>query len=289
MRLAVLGSGSGGNAIVVQSGGAGLLVDAGFSCRRIRHELGGLGTDAPELGAILLTHEHQDHVRGVPQLVKRCALPVHATAGTLAGLALPENATPHVVRSGEPYEAAGFLVEAFPLPHDAREPVGYVIEDRQGHRLGVVHDLGSRTRLAWGRLHDLDALVIETNHDLKKLRDGPYPWHLKQRVASRHGHLSNHDAALGVEELLSERLRHVVLYHLSQTNNSPALAFQAVAERLDVCGSEAEIVLTRQDEATPWIELCSSPTARRPPEPSPATWEVEAPVDGQLTLALSFS
>ncbi len=289
MRLAVLGSGSGGNAIVVHSGDGRLLVDAGFSCRRIERELGQLGEEASVLGALLLTHEHEDHVRAAPRLAKRYGVAVYATAGTLSGVALPESAAPRPIRSGEPFEAAGFCVEAFRLPHDAREPVGYVIEDREGCRLGVVSDLGSRTRLAWGRLHDLDALVIETNHDLQKLRGGPYPWHLKQRVASRHGHLSNDDAALGVEELVSERLRHVVLYHLSQTNNSPALAAQAVAERLDACGSEAEIVLTRQDEATPWIELRSPPAPRKSAERFRTERGDEAPADGQLALALSFS
>jgi len=297
MRLAVLGSGSGGNAIVVHSDEGLLLVDAGFSCRRIVCGLRDLGEEASSLGALLLTHEHEDHVRGAPQLVKRFGVETCATAGTLSRVALGESAKASTIRSGEPFEAAGFEVEPFRLPHDAREPVGFVIEDRQGRRLGVVHDLGSRSRLAWGRLRDLDALVIETNHDLQRLRNGPYPWYLKQRVASRHGHLSNHDAALGVEELLCDRLRHVVLYHLSQTNNSPALAYQAVAERLDVCGSEAEILLTRQDEATPWIELHGvSPLdppkgtvlpARRQPDRSGEPSRDEA-AGGQLALALSY-
>jgi len=298
MRLAVLGSGSGGNAIVVHSDDGLLLVDAGFSGRRIVQEICKLGKEVSSLGALLLTHEHEDHVRGARQLVKRFGVETYATAGTLSGVDLGETASPSTIRSGEPFEAAGFQIEAFRLPHDAREPVGYVIEDRKGRRLGVVHDLGSRTRLAWGRLRDLDALVIETNHDLQKLRNGPYPWHLKQRVASRHGHLSNHDAALGVEELLCERLRHVVLYHLSRTNNSPALAYQAVAERLDACGSQAEIILTRQDEATPWIELRSAsplgpskgavlPAPRRQPDRSGEPSRDEA-AGGQLALALSY-
>lgn len=298
MRLAVLGSGSGGNAIVVHSGDAFLLVDAGFSCGRIVREVRKLGKEASTLGALLLTHEHEDHVRGVAQLRKRFGVETYATAGTLSGLALGGDAPASTIRSGDPFEAAGFQVEAFRLPHDAREPVGFVIEDREGRRLGVVHDLGSRTQLAWGRLRDLDALVIETNHDLHRLRTGPYPWYLKQRVASRHGHLSNDDAALGVEELLSDRLRHVVLYHLSRTNNSPALAYQAVAEKLDARGSEAEIILTRQDEATPWIELGSisplgtpegtvSPAPRRPRDRSGEPERDEA-AGGQLALALSY-
>jgi phosphoribosyl 1,2-cyclic phosphodiesterase len=255
--MAVLGSGSGGNALVVESGGRRLLLDAGFSCRTLERGLRDLGESAAAVDAILLTHEHDDHVRGADLLAKRHGIPVYATAGTLAHARLSEDtrASAVVIRSGEPFEAAGFFVEAFRLPHDAHEPVGFVIEDCRGLRLGAAYDLGARTRLAWGRLADLDAVVIEANHDLQMLRNGPYPWHLKQRVASRHGHLSNADAALGVAELLSDRLRKVVLYHLSRTNNAPALAVQAVGAELDANGSAAELVVTAQDEATPWLEL----------------------------------
>jgi len=260
MRLAVLGSGSGGNSLIVESGGRRLLVDAGFSCRRIERQLRDLGEDAARIDALLLTHEHHDHIRGADRLLQRHGLPVYATAGTLEHARLPPEAAARAIRSGEPFEvpergAPGFQVEAFRIPHDAREPVGFVIEDAAGHRLGVVADLGSRSQLAWGRLRDLDCLVIETNHDLRMLRNGPYPWHLKQRVAGRHGHLSNHEAALGVSELVSERLRWVVLYHLSRTNNLPALAAREVGEKLDELGSRAELLLTQQDEATPWIEI----------------------------------
>ncbi len=263
MRLAVLGSGSGGNALIVESGGCRLLIDAGFSCRYIEKTLRGLGEDAARLDAVLLTHEHADHVRGADRLVRRHGMPLYATAGTLGRSKLSDEAAGNVrtIRSGEPFEvrdasrAAGFRIEAFRLPHDAREPVGYVIEDHEGARLGAAYDLGSRTRLAWGRMRDLDGLVIEANHDLQMLRNGPYPWHLKQRVASRRGHLSNRDAALGVAELAGDRLRQVVLCHLSRTNNEPALAAQAVGAELDACGSGAELVVARQDEATNWLEL----------------------------------
>lgn len=258
MRLAVLGSGSGGNALIVESGGRRLLVDAGFPCRTIERRLRALGAEASGLDAVLLTHEHSDHVRGADRLVRRHGMPVYATAGTLALAGLGEEAAAcaETIRSGQPFEVAGsFFVEPFRLPHDARESVGFTIEDGEGARCGIVYDLGSRSRLAWGRLGDLDALVIETNHDLQMLRGGPYPWHLKQRVASRHGHLSNRDAALGVAELLCDRLRQVVLVHLSRTNNEPALAAQAVGAELDLRGSSASIVLTSQDEATDWLEL----------------------------------
>ena len=260
MRLAVLGSGSGGNSLVVESGGRRLLIDAGFSCRQIERRLTSLGEEASRLDVLLLTHEHQDHCRGVDVLVRRHELPVYATQGTLDGCAFRTEvmALARTVRSGHPFEvpeAPGFRIEAFGVPHDAREPVGYVIEDDEGSRVGLVSDLGSRSQLAWGRLHDLDCLVIESNHDLQMLRTGPYPWYLKQRVASRHGHLSNHEAAAGVVELLGDRLSSVVLYHLSGTNNLPALAVQAMGERLDRAGSPAQIIVSRQDEPTPWLTV----------------------------------
>lgn len=258
MRLAVLGSGSSGNSVVIESAGRRLLIDAGFSARQITLRLEALGEDPSKLEGLLLTHEHQDHNRGAATLLKRYGFPVYATEGTFRGSAFkPElSAERHTIRSGEPFEVAEtFTVEPFSVPHDAREPVGFVVEDREGHRIGLVADLGCRSQLAWGRLRELDAVLIETNHDLGMLRSGPYPWHLKQRVASRHGHLSNQDAALGVRELLDDRLRHVVLYHLSRTNNLPALAAQAMSEQLEAAGSAAEIVLTRQDEPTSWLEI----------------------------------
>jgi phosphoribosyl 1,2-cyclic phosphodiesterase len=236
------------------------LIDAGFSCRQIEHRLASLGEDGRRPDALLLTHEHQDHCRGVDVLARRHGLPIYATQGTLDGCAFGGEvmAQARTVRSGRPFEvpeAPGFWIEAFGVPHDAREPVGYVIEDDEGCRAGLVADLGSRSQLAWGRLRDLDCLVIESNHDLQMLRTGPYPWHLKQRVAGRHGHLSNHDAAVGAVELLGDRLRSVVLYHLSTTNNLPALAAQAMGERLDRAGSSARIVVSTQDQPTPWLDV----------------------------------
>lgn len=260
MRLAVLGSGSGGNSLIVESGDRRLLIDAGFSCRQIEHRLASLGEEAGRLNGLLLTHEHQDHCRGVDVLARRHSLPIYATQGTLDGCGFRTEvlAQARTVRSGHPFEvpeAPVFRVEAFGLPHDAREPVGYVIEDDEGCRVGLVSDLGSRSQLAWGRLRDLDCLVIESNHDLQMLRTGPYPWYLKQRVASRHGHLSNHEAAAGVVDLLGDRLSSVVLYHLSRTNNLPVLAAEAMGERLDREGSPARIILSEQDKPTAWLTV----------------------------------
>jgi phosphoribosyl 1,2-cyclic phosphodiesterase len=253
MRVAILGSGSRGNAVVVDAAEGSVLLDAGFSCRQLELRLAQLGVDAKDLKALVLTHEHADHGRGAALLARRYGLTTYATVGTLSAMGL---ASPTVaVRSGVPVEIGGFLIEPFAIPHDAREPVGFVVEDRHGARLGLAGDMGSRSQLAWARLAELDLLILETNHDLEMLRSGPYPWSLKQRVAGRHGHLSNREAAEGVPELVCDRLRHVVLYHLSQTNNLPALAAATVDEALALIGSRAETVLTEQDQVTPWLEV----------------------------------
>lgn len=261
MRVAVVGSGSGGNAVVVESAGHAILLDAGFPRRRIEATLEELGLPPSALEALLLTHEHYDHVRGANQIARRHRLPVYATAGTLAATEVALVAETRVIRSGEPFEIRGrhggvsFRVEPFRIPHDAREPVGFVVEDAAGRRLGLLSDVGCHSQLAWGRLRDLDVLVLETNHDLQMLRTGPYPWHLKQRVASRHGHLSNREAADGLPELLGDRLQWLVLFHLSRTNNRPELAASEIGERLDRERSKARLSVTSQDEPTPWLEV----------------------------------
>jgi phosphoribosyl 1,2-cyclic phosphodiesterase len=231
------------------------MVDAGFSCRQIELRLATLGLQGGDLDGLVLTHEHGDHVRGAPLLSRRHELPVWGTAGTLGEIDLGRRTAPvERLVSGQPTEVAGFVVEPFLVPHDAREPIGVVVEDEHGRRVGLAADLGTPSRLAWGRLADLDVLVLETNHDLEMLRGGPYPWPLKERVAGRHGHLSNRQAAEGLRELLCDRLRTVVAYHLSRTNNTALLAAEAVGGELDRAGSTARVVVTRQDEPTGWID-----------------------------------
>ncbi len=256
MRLVVLGSGSGGNVLVLESGSRRLMVDAGFSCREIEKRLATVGVSGDQFDGLILTHEHSDHTRGVERFARRHNVPVYATAGTMEGLGLSDNGIDvQVLASGRQVEVGGFLLEPFAVPHDAREPIGMVLQDAAGRRVGLVADLGACSQLAWGRLTNLDALVLESNHDLDMLRSGPYPWPLKQRVASRHGHLSNREAAQGVAELDSSSLQWVVLYHLSRTNNLPSLAVDSVGEALSRESSPAEICVAHQFEPTPWMEV----------------------------------
>jgi phosphoribosyl 1,2-cyclic phosphodiesterase len=257
LRVVVLGSGSGGNAVVVESGDHRILIDAGFSSRELSRRMKEVDCDPKSLGAIVLTHEHLDHCRGVNRFARRHELPVYATSGTVEGADFSDfvSARTHVLRSGEEREVAGFRIAPFALPHDAREPIGLVVEDASGRRVGLVADCGSRSQLAWGRLREVELLILETNHDLEMLRSGPYPWSLKQRVAGRHGHLSNREAAEGLDDLVHDGLQWIVLYHLSRTNNLPALAAAAVGGALDRCGCRAGLVVSEQDQPTAWMEV----------------------------------
>lgn len=256
MRLAVLGSGSSGNVLIIESEGHRLLVDAGFSCKEMTRRMALLGIEPDSFDGLVVTHEHSDHVRGARVFAKKNGVTVHGTRGTLeaSGLAALEQPT-SVLESGRPVEIGAFVVEPFSIPHDAREPIGVVVEDGGGRRVGLVADLGCRSQLAWSALRDIDALVLEANHDLDMLRRGPYPWPLKQRVAGRHGHLSNREAADGVRDLVDDRLELVVLYHLSRTNNAPALAEATVGEALSAEGSSASICVASQHEPTEWMEV----------------------------------
>lgn len=258
MRFCVLGSGSSGNCVLIESGEERILVDAGFSCREIERRLDEVGVSSRSFSAVLLTHEHGDHTRGAPRFSRRHSVPIHATRGTLSALRIPQHApTPVVIESGRVLEVGPFRLQPFEVPHDAREPIGLVIESG-GARLGIAADLGRRSARAWKLLRELDALVLETNHDIQMLQQGPYPWPLKRRIAGDLGHLSNRDAADGLREVLSTRLRWVVLYHLSRTNNRPTLAREAVARVLSLGAGRTRICVSEQSRPTPWMALASS-------------------------------
>ncbi len=255
MRFCVLGSGSSGNSMVIESGEERILVDAGFSCREIERRLEKVGIAANRFSAVVLTHEHGDHSRGAPRFSRRHGVPIHATRGTLSALRLPLHCpAPQTIESGRRYEVGSFSIEPFEVPHDAREPVGLVLESA-GCRLGIAADLGRRSSGAWNSLRGLDALVLETNHDIEMLQSGPYPWPLKKRIAGDKGHLSNRDAADGLRELVSERLQWVVLYHLSRTNNMPLLAHEKVARVLSLGSGRTEICVSEQSRPTPWLRV----------------------------------
>jgi phosphoribosyl 1,2-cyclic phosphodiesterase len=224
LEVCLLASGSKGNAIYIGSGGSRILIDAGLSGREIQGRLGSIGVSGEDLDALLVTHEHTDHCRGLGPLARKFALPVYLHP--LTRLALPSLGKVGVINefeAGDCFILKDFRVETFPLSHDAAAPVGYTVETREG-KIGIATDLGIATRLVADRLRGCRVLILESNHDEEMLRDGPYPWPLKQRIRSNHGHLSNTASARLLEDLLWEGLDAVFLAHLSEVNNHPSLA-----------------------------------------------------------------
>ena len=253
MRFALLGSGSEGNALVVQSGRSLILLDCGFSLKETTARLARLGLAPESLSGILVTHEHGDHIAGVARLARKHSLPVWLTHGTLraqeaafAGLAITE------IDSHKLFAIGDVQVQPYPVPHDAGEPVQFVFGDG-ARRLGVLTDAGHATQHVEATLSGCDALVLECNHDSGMLADGDYPWHLKQRVGGRFGHLNNDEAAALLARLDNSRLQHIVAAHLSRKNNRPALAVQALSAVLGC--SEKWVGVAMQQEGMDWREI----------------------------------
>jgi phosphoribosyl 1,2-cyclic phosphodiesterase len=249
MRFASLGSGSRGNATLVESGATLVMVDCGFSCRETERRLARLGCSARDLNALLVTHEHGDHVRGVAALARKYALPVWLTRGTwhmLRDRDLPD--VRHCDGHGA-FAIDDLQVAPFTVPHDAREPCQYVFGDGV-HRLGVITDTGRMTPHILACLNRCDALLLECNHDAQLLACGPYPATLKARVGGPLGHLSNAQAGKLLAQLDTTRLQHLVAAHLSDRNNRPELARAALANALD-CAPHW-VGIAGQDDGLGW-------------------------------------
>jgi phosphoribosyl 1,2-cyclic phosphodiesterase len=231
VRVCLLASGSKGNAIFVEAGGTRLLIDAGLSARELTSRLASIGVEGSEIDAILITHEHTDHTRGAGTLARKLKVPLLASYPTSRECSRLFGKTKCVeFESGYPFAVNDIQIDPFPITHDACDPVGFLIESHEG-KIGVATDLGCATALVRDKLKGCRMLVLESNHDEEMLINGPYPWHLKQRIRSRHGHLSNEDSAALLDEVIHEGLSAVFLAHLSEVNNDPAVA-RNVAERL---------------------------------------------------------
>ena len=257
MRLTVLGSGSRGNAVLLESGGDALLVDAGFSARDLERRMDAAGGRRAALRGIVLTHEHGDHARGAAVAAAAWGVPLLASRGTLDALALrlkPDTET-RALPLGRIARCAGFAVRAIPTAHDAREPLMLVVEDGEGRRVGIAYDVGSPTTALAHACRDLDALVLETNHDEVLLRSSGYPASVRARIAGRGGHLSNRQAALLAAEVAHAGLSLLVLAHLSDRCNTPELALEALTAALAGTAFRGRLVVSRQDDPLPPLEV----------------------------------
>jgi phosphoribosyl 1,2-cyclic phosphodiesterase len=267
MEVMVLASGSSGNATLIRAGGVTLLVDAGVSALQVRRRMEVFGLDEAGLDAVLVTHEHSDHVRGLDVMCRRRRLPVWATAGTWSAMQLRSDGGGEL-RSGRTLRLDGLEITPVATSHDAAEPVALVLDDGS-HRVAVCTDTGVLTPLLAQRLAGVDLLLLETNHDADMLRHGPYPWHLKQRIASRLGHLGNHQSAEALDRMAGTALRAVIGLHLSAENNTADLARlslrQAAPETVAVeAVTRADMVRVVLDGVSPIIErLVVPPPARR--------------------------
>ncbi len=256
MRFASLGSGSKGNGTLVMAGSALLLVDCGFSARETEQRLARLGLTATDLSAILVTHEHGDHVRGVGALARRYRLPVYASPGTFIGMDSGRHGVEHCaceeVVPGRVFSVAGVDCLGVSVPHDARQPCQYVFA-HGGRSLGVLTDLGSITPTVVEAFGDCDGLMLECNHDPDLLMQGPYPPALKRRVGGAYGHLSNQQAAALLAQCNVDRLQHLVLSHLSEQNNTPTHASNSVAAVVEQ--GQERIRVASQGSGFDWLEL----------------------------------
>jgi phosphoribosyl 1,2-cyclic phosphodiesterase len=257
MRFSVLASGSSGNACYVETDKAHVLIDAGLSCSEIERRLDMIGIQPEHLDALVITHEHTDHIKGSGALARRFDLPVYINQKTLErGLkALGELPRREIMHTGETLNIKDLEAETFTKCHDAADPFGLVLSCN-GARIGIATDLGRSTRLVEDRLKGCQALIMEFNYDQEMLEQGPYPLDLKRRIKGPDGHLSNQQAADLLCVVSHKDLRHVVLAHLSETNNQPRKARHKAAKTLkECCLGEANISISKQDEPGPIIEL----------------------------------
>jgi phosphoribosyl 1,2-cyclic phosphodiesterase len=254
MRFASLGSGSKGNALLIESGGTRILLDCGFGLAELSGRLSRIGRETRDLDAIIVTHEHGDHGGGVARLSARDGVPVYCTRGTYSGLGPDAGAIVgrHFIDAYTPFAIGSIEVTPYTVPHDAREPVQFVIGSGSS-RLGVLTDAGMPTPHIVASLSGVDALVIECNHDPEMLENGPYPAQLKRRIAGRLGHLSNQASAEILQAMDRSRLQHVIAAHLSEKNNTPDLARDALAGALDC--TPGWIGIATQEEGFAWREI----------------------------------
>ena len=260
----MLGSGSGGNAVLLESDGSRVLIDAGFPARTLAQRLGAIGIAPASIEACVITHAHTDHMKGAAVAQRKWGWRVYATRGTVAACPELADAGATSFAAGDILPLARMSVATFRTPHDCAEPIGAVVTaTRSGVRAGVCYDIGHVSDAVRTICTDVDLLVLEANHDEGMLRAGPYPYMVQQRIAGRHGHLSNREAAGLMRESVSRTLNHVVLAHLSERCNDHGIARQAVNAGLAQGGYRGSLTTAAQHAPVGPF----APKAARAPEP----------------------
>lgn len=265
MIVAPLGSGSAGNAYYFESDGTSILVDAGYGPKETARRLEQIGREIKSLQAIVLTHEHYDHMRGAESIARKLGIPIYLTRGTLDASAIDRGEIRTVVFENNSTFAIGELnVHACRTVHDAADPACFVIEARDGTRVGIASDLGYVDEPVLRHLRRCDGLLFESNHDLDMLRMGTYPWSLKRRIMSRVGHLSNDDSMSAVQRMIDGELKTLCLIHLSEKNNHESIVRDMASKLLARSGAQLELSIAKQFEATGVFEVAR----RRPARPA---------------------
>jgi phosphoribosyl 1,2-cyclic phosphodiesterase len=262
-RFCILGSGSTGNATLIEAGRTRLLLDAGLGPRVLAERLQSVGVDPASLAAVVLSHEHNDHVRGALPFARKWGVPLSGTRGTYAAAGLGAEDLPGYVllRPEKPHHFGSLQLDCVPMPHDAAGPAAFVVSSN-GSSLGHATDLGHVSPALAQAFRACRVVLIESNYDPNLLRDGPYPWSLKERILGPRGHLSNDDTARYLAEELGEACRGVVLAHLSQQNNHPELALMSAETALGRRGRTEVRLRVAGPAGMGWLEVA-------PPEPEP--------------------
>lgn len=259
-QTTVIASGSKGNCVLVQTARTALLIDAGVSMRRILDVMEGYNIDKNKLAGVLVSHEHSDHTRSVGAISRRLQVPVvinRLTLSSCEGKIGDVGERIMLFNTGSSFLIGDIVVEAFASSHDAADSCNFVLypEMNPGLKLGIATDLGYPTQLSVLKLSSASTLIVESNHDDTMLMEGPYDWHLKQRIRSAHGHLSNNQAVGLLSSLIHPGLKNLILAHLSEVNNCPIVAEQTMRAYLESIRSDVNLMVARQDRHTPLIDV----------------------------------
>ena len=255
MHFSVLGSGSRGNSVFIESGKTAILIDAGFSGKQIEERLQAIGRNISDIRALCITHEHNDHISGAGVISRRCKIPTFANPGTFSGgeKTFGRLHDRKEFDTGDLFQIGDLEVRSFRISHDTADPVGFVVSDGKAS-VGYCTDTCQVSHLMARRLAGCNGLILEFNHNLEMLKNGPYPLPLQQRVRSSRGHLSNEDAARFLAQLIGDQLRIAVLAHLSETNNTPELARLAALESVYEW-RDTSLLLASQEKSMPLMEV----------------------------------